>query len=215
MPRLKRFIVGSVVVIGVALVIVGGLWAVDYFRLTRVGEDYPPNATVAASSVVSEKRPDMQKDDYSVAASQPRKIGIPAINVEAYIQRVGVTPSNDMATPNNLFFAGWYNESPSPGSKGVSIINGHAGGRYTDGIFRHLNSLNVGSPFRIQMGDLSWRNFEVTSIASYSVKDAADVLYRDDRNIEKEVHLITCDGIFDDATKTYDKRVVVVAKRVE
>ena len=214
MPRLKRFIVGFVVVVGIALVAVGGLWTVDYLRLTRIGEDYPTNATVMTSSIVSEKRPDMQKDDYSVAASQPRKIEIPAVNIEAYIQRVGVTSSNDMATPNNLFFTGWYNGSPVPGSKGVSIINGHAGGRYTNGIFRHLNSLNVGSAFRIQMGDLSWRDFEVTSVSSYSVKDAADALYKDDKSIEKETHLITCDGIFDDVMKTYDKRVIVVAKLV-
>lgn len=120
-----------------------------------------------------------------------------------------------MAVPTNIFFAGWYVNGASPGELGVSIINGHAGGRYEQGVFHEIKSLRVDDVINIQAGDLSWKAFSVRSIETYDVQEAAVPLYADDPLISEELHLITCDGVFDDATQTYDKRVIVVAALIK
>lgn len=183
--------------------------------MTQIGEAYPSSDTVLTSTVISEKRPDIGSSEFTVPDNQPRKIELPSLRVEAFIQRVGVTSANEMATPDNIFFAGWYIDSAVPGETGVSIINGHAGGRYVNGAFRHLNVLESGDLVRVQMGDLSWREFEVVSVDTYDLEQATAALYDDDKDIDRELRLITCDGVFDDITQTYDKRVIVVAKLLD
>lgn len=197
-----------------ALLTIGGLWLYDYLKTTASGDDMPSSETVLTSTVVSEKEPTIT-EEYTVPAGQPRLISIESLNVEAYVQRVGVTPDNEMAAPNNLFFAGWYVNGAVPGEKGVSIINGHAGGRYRDGVFHRLNELRGGETIRVQMGDKTWRVFEVERVDSYSLDEASTALYEADSSIREALHLITCDGVFDDKTQTYDRRVIVVAKRIE
>lgn len=212
MRKRSRILTLVLVALAVTMLTVGGFWLAGYVNTTQVGADYPSNEVVVTSDVVSEKRPDMTKDDYSVQANQPRKITLPTLNIAAYVQKVGTTTSGDMATPNNLFFAGWYKDSPAPGDVGVSIVNGHFGGRYTEGIFRRLDSLTKGSSIRVQMGDMSLRNFEVVSVQSYALKESAEALYKDDASIQNELHLITCGGAYIDASQTYDRRIIVVAR---
>ena len=192
----KKTILVSILIVGVALLTIGVLWIVDYIQTTQTGADYPTDTTLATSQVTSERRPNADTGLYTVPANKPRKIEIASLNVDAYVQRVGITSTGEMAAPNNIFFAGWYVNSPTPGDKGVSILNAHAGGRYEDGIFRRLGSLKISDTFRVQMGDLSWRSFEVVSADSYSLSDAGSALYSDDK------------------TQTYDRRIIVVAKYV-
>lgn len=148
-------------------------------------------------------------DEYKVPAGQPRVISLPSLGVEAYVQRVGIDKDNVMVAPNNIFYAGWYTGSITPGEIGVSIIDGHAGGRYENGIFKHLAKIKKGDTIRIQMGDGTWREFKTISTDIYPAKDSAKALFIDDPTIERELHLITCDGAFDDRTQTYDKRLIV------
>lgn len=211
MSKNKHILVSVIMVIGVAAIMFAALGLYDYYHVTHSGSSIPNQTTVTDDETVSEK-PVTVNDSYQVPAHQPRVINIPSLNVNAYVQRVGVTKDMAMATPNNINFTGWYVNNPSPGEVGVSIINGHAGGRYTDGVFKHLNQLKQGDAIKIQMGDLSWRDFSVVSVGVYPVAEATKGLYKDDPSIDKELHLITCDGKFDDKTQTYDKRAIVVAK---
>jgi LPXTG-site transpeptidase (sortase) family protein len=119
-----------------------------------------------------------------------------------------------MATPNNIYFTGWYVESVVPGEKGVSILNGHVGGRYSPGIFKDLKNIEEGKSIRVEMGDLSWREFRVVSTTSYALSEAAEPLFHNDPRIDQELHLITCDGVYNKATETYDQRIIVVAERI-
>lgn len=212
----RRVFTGIVLIVGIVLVAFAGFGLYEYVHTTHVGAAYPSSETVSRDEEVSEKPITVDtKAGYTVPADQPRIIDIPSLSVTAYTQPVGVGIDGAMATPNNINFTGWYVRSVAPGEQGVSIINGHAGGRYTDGIFRHLNTLKSGDSIKVQMGDYSWRNFEVVSSKIYSVSDAGEALFKDDISIDKELHLITCDGKFDDATQTYDQRAIVVAKYVQ
>lgn len=199
-----------VFVTGILCLAVAYIGLSDYWRSTGVGDSMPGTTIVSASDErPSEKDPGRVNENYSVPAGQPRAIAISSLGIEAYIQRVGIDRNNVMVAPNNIFFAGWYVGSVAPGEKGISIIDGHAGGRYENGVFRQLGSLQVGDSVSIQMGDKTWREFIVDSTDIYSVEDSARALFVDNPNIERELHLITCDGVFNDSTQTYDKRLIV------
>lgn len=211
----RHIIIGVSLVVGCLLLTVSALGLYDYFAVKNDGLTIPDTTTVTSDSAVpSENKPTEISSEYTVPAGHPRVIQIPSIAVDAYVQRVGVTPQGAMATPNNIYFTGWYVNSVGPGEKGLSIINGHVGGRYSPGIFKDLKNTKTGEEIRIQMGDLSWREFEITSIDTYSVADSSVPLFDDDPMIDEELHLITCEGNYNADSDTYDQRVIVVAKRV-
>lgn len=196
--------------VGLLCLLLAAIGFADYWRATGQDTSMPSTEIISVTAdEPSEKNPGKVSDEYKVPADQPRVIALPSPGVEAYVQRVGIDQNNVMVAPNNIFFAGWYTGSVAPGEKGVSIINGHAGGRYENGIFRHLVNIKKGDVVRVQMGDSTWREFETVSKDIYSVEVSSKALFVDDPAIEHELHLITCDGVFNDRTQTYDKRLIV------
>ncbi len=213
MKRRWLLIVLSVLI--VACVTVIGLVVYDYLHVTRAGVTVPEvSQTVNTDDAPSEKDPGPVTKEYTVPADQPRSIRISKLGTDAYVQRVGVTKDNAMATPNNIAFTGWYVNSVAPGTDGLSIINGHAGGRYTDGVFKSLKNLASGDVVQVQRGDLSWHNYEVVSVKTVRVAEANSALYQRNLLFAKQLNLITCDGNFNDAAQTYDERTIVVARGV-
>jgi sortase (surface protein transpeptidase) len=198
-------------VIGAACLTIAALSFIDYLNATQSGDETPSSMTVVEDGLPSERPVDMSAP-YSVPNDQPRSINIPKIDVDAYVQPVGILPTKLMATPTNIYFTGWYVHGVAPGEPGLAIINGHEGGRYVSGVFKRINELAPDDTFSVQMGDLSWRNFVITSVKSYAVADAAQPLFARDPSIESELHLITCGGTFDDKNQTYDQRVIVSAR---
>lgn len=150
---------------------------------------------------------------YEVAADQPRRIIIPDLSVEGFIQQVGTYSDGAMAVPANTNVAGWFEKRAKPGEKGLSIINGHLLGDNFKGIFGDLNKLKVGASFQIEMGDRSIRKFVVTSNTKVSNSEAQSMLYSQVH--EKQLNLITCIGNYLENEETYDHRQIVVAKLVE
>ncbi len=202
--------------VGATCIAIALFGLIDFYLSTHEGDVVPPKKIVTVNSDnPSEKDPGEVSKEYRVPANQPRAIQIPSLDVHAYVQSVGVGDDDAMTVPTNIYFTGWYVNSPAPGEEGVSIINGHVGGRYLPGIFKRLNELAAGDELRIQMGDNTWRSFRVDSVTAYKVNKSAEPLYADDPSIERELHLITCGGNFDDATQTYDKRTIVSARYVE
>ncbi|MGV9001356.1 MAG: class F sortase [Candidatus Saccharimonadaceae bacterium] len=199
---------------GLGLLIVGAFAFLNYYSTTHEGPTYPLTDIVTETTTVSEKPIEVSDSGYKVPANQPRTIEISGIGVKGYVQRVGIDRDGLMSTPNNINFAGWYAKSVAPGEDGLSIINGHVGGKYTRGLFSGLKSLKENDTIRIQMGDLSWRKFSVVSVKTYPVEQAASPLFATDPKIQRELHLITCDGVFDEASQSYNSRTIVVAKYV-
>jgi len=199
--------------LGTPCLVVAGLGLWNYKDATSHSPSMPDTKILNATiTTTDEKNPGKVSDHYKMPANQPRAIDIPSLNASGYVQRVGVSTDNTMIAPGNIFFAGWYVGSPAPGEKGVSIIDGHVRGKYQDGIFRHLASLKGGDTIRVQMGDNSWREFSVVGTQSYLVEEADKALFADDQAIDRELHLITCDGAFDNGSQAYNKRLIVTAR---
>lgn len=138
------------------------------------------------------------------------RLKIPKINVDAKVESVGVTADGTMDIPKDLTALGWYNLGVSPGSIGTAVIAGHYGW-WKDGILGVFNDLN-----KLQKGDkLSFEDkkgvittFVVRESRSYnSNADASDVFGSSDG--KSHLNLITCDGVWDEASKSYSTRLVV------
>lgn len=163
-------------------------------------------------------KPDETKplcNDYVTDANAPRFISMPSINTFGCIQKVGIDQHGAVTAPNNIFLAGWFVDSVAPGDEGVSLIDGHNGGRYADGIFKNLEKLNPGEKYSVEFGDKSTKNFEVVSVNSYNVDETAKHMLERSPSIKNQLNLVTCTGIFDDVNVQFDKRLVVVSKLIE
>lgn len=155
--------------------------------------------------------PDSACPASNAPATHPRLIQIPAIGVNACIQKVGIDQKGAIAAPGNVNFAGWYVNSVLPGSPGNSIIDGHVSGRYTPGVFAKLAKLKEGDRIKIQMNDASWREFTVTKTVTVPEKQAIQELLAPAANNRAELSLITCGGSYDTQRNSYADRVIVRA----
>ena len=197
-------------VIGIGLVAYSawGLW--ERHEATSNPHPVIPAEAVTQSTDKPDETPPKCDDAYHVAAASPRKIEITSIGVDGCLQKVGIDQHNAIAVPSNIHLAGWFTESAIPGEKGLSIIDGHVLGRFNDAIFARLKELKQDETIRIQLGDLSYKTFIVQSVDSYEEKDTMNEVYKPFDG-ERRLILITCDGTYNRAANSYDKRIVVRA----
>ncbi len=204
------------VLIAVVVVLASGLVAYGLWGLReRYQATHAPTPSIAAETIsYSTDEPEETPpncDDYRVADHEPRKIEIPSIGVSGCIQKVAVDQKGAIAVPTNIHLAGWYVDSALPGQEGVSVIDGHVSGRYSDAIFTNLKNIKAGDAIRVQLGDGSWQQFKVTDKNSYSLDKMTGRLFDRLNGVNSQLTLITCGGRFDRASQTYDERIIVRA----
>ncbi len=162
----------------------------------------------------SEEEPD---DNYQWQGSSddPKYIRLPSIDSGGYIQNVGIDQNQQIAVPDNVHKAGWFINSVRPGEMGLSIIDGHVDGATSrNGIFMHLEYINSGDEFEIEMGDGRILTYRVMEVVSMHESEAASVLFSQHPQVSHQVNLITCGGLFDQESRSYDERVIVSAELV-
>ena len=192
-----------------------GLYGLWQFRPETTHKAPDPNI-VATSSDIDPNEEDISPEaEYNVPAGHPRRIILPSIGAEGFVQQVGVDDKGNIAVPTNINLAGWFVDNPKPGDKGVSLIDGHVQGWHHPGIFKDLKNLEAGDTFEVEYGDYSKRRFEVVGVKSYSVSDVAEHMLAQAEGIENQLNLITCGGRFDPQADRYEDRVLVVSKRID
>lgn len=144
-----------------------------------------------------------------VSIGLPVRLMIPAINVNAAIQNLGVTTKGDMEVPSNATDAGWFKLGPRPGERGSAVIAGHFDGENGEaGVFTNLNKLKKGDKLYIKNDKGISITFVVRESRIYNPGYANDVF---SGSSSAYLNLITCDGVWDGAKKSYSKRLVVFA----
>jgi len=139
----------------------------------------------------------------------PIRLSIPSIGVNAFVQKVGVTPTGDMDVPTNNIDVGWFDIGPRPGEPGSSVIAGHFDGKQgEDGVFKNLYKLKAGD--KIYTKDIQGitTTFVVIENRLYDPGSAGDVFSSQG---SPRLNLITCDGVWDGIKKGFSKRLVVSA----
>lgn len=142
----------------------------------------------------------------------PYKIKIDAINVDTYVERVGVAKDGTMDVPKNIFNTAWFGEGGfRPGALGNAVIAGHLDAPGVKAVFWDLDKLKPGD--KVEVTDFNGQKltFEVTGSQIYSYNNAP-LLDIFGPSAQPRLNLITCIGAFDQSRLSYDKRLVVFSK---
>jgi hypothetical protein len=149
----------------------------------------------------------------SLRRSMPVSVDIPAIGVRSKLLHLGVDARGAIEVPR-LFTgadeAAWYKYSATPGQIGSSVIVGHVDTVRGPAVFFRLGALRPGDRVDVQLADGITAVFRVTGVREYrKSKFPAKTIYGTTRYAA--LHLITCGGAFDYATRNYLSSTVVFA----
>ena len=145
--------------------------------------------------------------------ARPVALTIPAIAVRTPLERLGRTPQGTLQVPASTTVAGWYTGSPRPGEIGSSIIAGHIDSTQGPAVFFRLRLLRPGDLVYVRRSDGTLAVFRVYAEHMYPKNHfPTERVYGP--TPDAELHLITCGGVFDQATRSYLSNVVVYATQI-
>lgn len=176
-----------------------------------------PTATTSAaptpSAAVSAPAPEPAPQPSVLPASEPVNLTIPSIDVSTDLLKLGLRENRSLEVPPGEpgSPASWYNQSPTPGERGPSVMLGHVnatdGG---DGVFAGLRSLGAGDRIEVSRQDGSTAVFEFLRGETY-MKNDFPTLEVYGNTAGSELRLITCDGYNPDTGEFDDNYVVYAA----
>lgn len=148
----------------------------------------------------------------TVSASDPLRVRIPSVAVQAPLTRLGLTPDGALEAPppedENL--AGWYADGTPPGAVGTALIAGHVDNAEGPAVFYPLGAVQKGATVEVARRDGFVAVFTVDAVEVYVGDDFPDEkVYGPSRR--PELRLITCGGTFDEKADEYTGNVVVFA----
>ena len=147
--------------------------------------------------------------------SVPIRLVIPKINVDAALEHVGLTADGAVGTPKNQNNAAWFELGRRPGEIGSAIIAGHYG-------WKNKKSSAFDNLYKLREGDVIYINDEGGVTTTFIVRElkrygpdakAIDVFGTDDN--QAHLNLVTCEGVWNDDTKSYSARLVVFTDLVQ
>ncbi len=148
-------------------------------------------------------------------ARAPQRVSISKLGILARVIPIGTDKKGKIESPANIFDIGWLQtSSPFTASEGYAVLDGHVQGLTKKGVFAELESLSVGDGIIVELAD-------GTKVA-FSVEDKKIIAYDESPQVTLlappkpgvfELRLITCSGNYSTESRTYDKRLVVTAKK--
>jgi len=149
-----------------------------------------------------------------ISPGLPVRLKIPKIKVNIALEQVGLTRGGAVGVPKGIANGAWFNLSVRPGDSGSAVITGHYG-RWKDGsgsVFDNINKLRKGDKIYVEDEKGETITFIVRESRRFDPKaDAVSVFNSNDE--KSHLNLITCEGSWVNATKTYTKRLVVFADK--
>ncbi len=163
----------------------------------------PPSTTAAPGETLPE--------------SAPVSFDIPKIGASSDLLHLGLNSDGTIETPpidEKVSHAGWFDQSPEPGTLGPAILLGHIdSARYGPAIFYELGSLVPGDTVEVTRADGTVAIFAVDGVREYQ-KDQFPTLQVYGNLDHAGLRLITCGGVFNDNTGHYESNIVVFASLV-
>lgn len=144
--------------------------------------------------------------------SQPLRIIIPAVHIDAPLMDLALEDSGRLAAPpeNDKNLAGWWAHGPAPGAQGTAIIAGHVDIPTGPAVFYHLAALTPGMAIIVPRLDGTTARFIVEGVDVYDADHFPnDKVYADTG--QPELRLITCGGGFSKQRQQYNGNVVITA----
>ncbi|MEU5089260.1 class F sortase [Streptomyces sp. NPDC021356] len=151
----------------------------------------------------------------SLGHSEPDRVTIPLIQVDAPVTPVGVDSDGWVAAPppDDPNLAGWFTGAVTPGEKGTAVVVGHVDNHMGPAVFYGLGALKKGNHVEIHREDGTTAVFEVYGVEVFEKSDfPGDRVYGSKGT--PELRLITCGGDYTKQTG-YQGNVVVFARLAE
>ncbi|MCM0675118.1 class F sortase [Micromonospora phytophila] len=193
-----------VLLIGTVMVLIVAMLGVE--RITGV--------SVLPDRFIAGLRPPPKKFPV-LPASRPVGIAIDTIDLQAPVHSVGIAPDGSIAVPDaaRAQEAGWYDQGPTPGQYGPSVIVGHVDTSTGPAVFHELRELRDGDRIEVTRTDRSVAVFEVTSVERFDKEQLpVDEVFGDFSR--PHLRLITCGGRWVGGQTGYADNVVVFASLV-
>jgi LPXTG-site transpeptidase (sortase) family protein len=150
----------------------------------------------------------------ATTVSVPVRVRAPAVDLDAAVVAVGVTDDGQMAVPDRVAEVGWYRFGTVPGAAaGSAVLAGHVDDRVQgEGAFADLAGMRPGDGVSVD-GPGSTATYRVREARTFA-KDTLPVtdLFRESG--PPRLVLVTCDGPFDRAARSYRDNLVVLADPV-
>lgn len=191
-------------VLGVGVLMAGGM----------LFKRYPEPSADSQSIQLNVNLPTVQASN-SVKPGLPIRLNIPAIQVNAVVDYVGLTPEGAMDVTSNQDNVAWYQLGPRPGEEGSAVIAGHFGpwnnGRGS--VFDQLHTLSIGDKIYVEDDQGVTNEFVVRETRRYNPDDTVPEVFNVTDGVA-HLNLITCEGKWDSITKNYSKRLVIFTDQI-
>jgi sortase A len=196
------------------LLIVIGLSGFGVSARLYLNQPKPPKQVsgVDVASAPSSTKPSPRAvASYTVAPDLPKYMNIPAIDIQqTRVIKLGHLANGEITTPDNIYDAGWYEDSAKPGQSGAMFIYGHVSSWTAEGVFYNLKKLQPGDKVTITRGDNKKFTYQVVSSKVYphDKVDMHAVLSPTNPN-KPGLNLMTCTGKIIKGTSEFSERLVV------
>lgn len=205
--RPREYAYYFLVVVGVAMVLVGAASLLSAAAHTVLGKEsalvsFGPVGLLplAAPSAPATTTPLI-----------PTTLVIPSLHIEATVESVGKKADGAMAAPTRFDTVGWWRLGSAPGESGNAVMAGHVNNaRTTAGVFAHLADIRIGEQIEVSAEGRTLV-YVVEEVSVYGTDDAPlTAIFRADG--PSGLVLITCEGDWQPAVRSFDKRLVVYSR---
>lgn len=141
------------------------------------------------------------------------RLQIPALNIDASIETVGVRADGYLDAPrlHQMDGVGWYQNGPRLGDVGSSVVDGYTSRpNGAPAIFNKLGYLHVGDVITIASPNGTRQHFHVLTIQAYLPDEAPNASIFGDVS-GTYLNLVTCDGHWGPSSSPSQQQVVVHA----
>lgn len=173
-----------------------------------------PGQAAASPHEPAESATTPQRQD-PLAPSVPTGISIPALDVHSAVFPIGKTKHGTLQVPQpgpRLNKAAWFENSPTPGQTGPSIIEGHVDTERGPSVFFKLGDIRPGNRVTISRRDGTTVVFTVNAVRDFPKKHFPTRLVYGGNLSEPTLRLITCSD-FDDTIGHHTGNLIVFAHR--
>ncbi len=173
----------------------------SYFKVSK---QYNPKILITSPKPIQE------------SSALPIRLIIPAINFNSKIENVGLVANNTMGVPVGREDVAWYDLGPIPGNIGSAVIDGHYGWWANTGapaVFNNLSKLHKGEKIYVENSNKKITSFLVSKIQIYTPNSNSTKIFNSNDG-KSHLNLITCEGVWNNTTKTYSNRTVVFSNKI-
>jgi hypothetical protein len=143
----------------------------------------------------------------------PVRVRIPAIGVDAALERLGKHSDGTVQVPRHPARAGWFTGAPRPGEPGSAVLLGHYDSYCCPAVFYRLRLLRPGDRVRVVRADGTSVVFRVTRVGQYRTSrfPVRQVYFP---TLRPQLRLITCAGPWLAGRDRYRDNTVIFAEQM-